>query len=546
MSNRYSMYSTTSTPGLPKSSSQISTTTLLNSLHNAYSTAQPYHLEVGTSLVVNTWLTVANLKPDGTPGGLVDAELAVRAWEHARRRAEDGCIVLSSLHRSCPTILPSFISALPLATPDIVFTAFDAIRPFVSVVTPFNPSYSLYSSLAASYTFTLAGSVTGLTLALSKSGLNLTRGLLDVPSEPGYRAFDVFYYLINASSSQAEREYLGLKDCSAYSILNKSGTYDPPSFLPTADDVAAAEDFRSALKAIGIKGASQRGLISVLAGILKLGNTLGFLVDEEELEQVCEEAADLLGLDPEILIRGCSTDDRTIFVTGIYEALVDWVISKANEAIAAQIRADRENSSNDGSGAHWNADDVSDTVTITVIDIPSPPLGKAVALQGIFNDNQGINAEMKEDGVPIISPGQSVINEMNNAVADVETELGITESAAFRDREHLNERQQDVLEKVGIEVEMGAFLRSILFPDPNEGITVGKRGRFDLPATLGSSRVWYHLSVHPTDDTPETLAVSPTNTLPWSAGAVSRQLRDWRLPEWANRRHKQLDFTADF
>jgi chitin synthase len=32
----------------------------------------------------------------------------------------------------------------------------------------------------------------------------------------------------------------------------------------------------------------------------------------------------------------------------------------------------------------------------------------------------------------------------------------------------------------------------------------------------------------------------------WSAGAVSRQLRDWRLPEWANRRLKQLDFTADF
>jgi chitin synthase len=449
----------------------------------------------------------------------------------------------SSLHRSCPTILPSFLSALPLSTPDVLFTAFHAIRPFVSAVTPFNPSYSLYSSLAVSYTFTLSGTITGLTLALSKSGLNLARGLLDVPAEPGYRAFDVFYYMINAASSQAEREYLGLNDCSAYSILNKSGTFEPPSFLPTADDAAAAEDFRSALKAIGIRGSVQRGLLSVLAGILKLGNTLGFLVDEEDLEQVCEEAAELLGVDPDVLLHGCSTDDRTILVTGIYEALVDWVISKANEAIATQIRADQENGSSDGSGAPWQAEDVSDTVTVTVVDIPSPPLGKAVALQGIFNDNQGINAEMKEDGVEITSPGQSVLTEMNNAIGDVEAELGITESAAFREREHLNDRRYTILEKVGIEVEMGSFLRNILFPNSNEGITLGKTGRFDLASIVGSSRVWYHISLHPTDDYPETLA---HNTSAWSAGAVSRQLREWRLPEWANRRHKQLDFTADF
>lgn len=88
------MFSATSASGLPKSSSQISTTTLLNSLHNVYATAQPYQLEVGTSLAVNTWQTIANLNPDGTPGGIVDGKLALRAWEHARRRAEDGCIVL--------------------------------------------------------------------------------------------------------------------------------------------------------------------------------------------------------------------------------------------------------------------------------------------------------------------------------------------------------------------------------------------------------------------------------------------------------------------
>lgn len=94
MSSRYSIFSTTSNPSLPKSASQISTITLLNSLHSSYSTAQPYPLEAGTSVVVNTWLTVSPLNPDGTPRGIVDPQLGQRAWEHARRRAEDGCIVL--------------------------------------------------------------------------------------------------------------------------------------------------------------------------------------------------------------------------------------------------------------------------------------------------------------------------------------------------------------------------------------------------------------------------------------------------------------------
>jgi chitin synthase len=90
-------------------------------------------------------------------------------------------------------------------------------------VTPFNPSYSLYSSLAVSYTFTLNGTVTGLALALSTSGLNVSRGLLDIPAEDGYRAFDVLYYLINSASSQAEREYLSLKDPSAYTLVFANG-----------------------------------------------------------------------------------------------------------------------------------------------------------------------------------------------------------------------------------------------------------------------------------------------------------------------------------
>ncbi len=76
------------TPVGGQQTTQVSTTTLLNVIHNAYLSSQPYSLEPSTSLVVNTWLTAAQA------GCTVDPSLASRAWEHARRRAEDGCIVL--------------------------------------------------------------------------------------------------------------------------------------------------------------------------------------------------------------------------------------------------------------------------------------------------------------------------------------------------------------------------------------------------------------------------------------------------------------------
>lgn len=90
MANRMSMFSVASEGprgGTPQPA-QVSTTTLLNTIHNIYLSSQPYQLESSTSLVVNTWLTAAQAQPT------VDSNLASVAWEHARRRAEDGCIIL--------------------------------------------------------------------------------------------------------------------------------------------------------------------------------------------------------------------------------------------------------------------------------------------------------------------------------------------------------------------------------------------------------------------------------------------------------------------
>lgn len=93
MANRMSMFSVASDAlGGPRAggpqTAQVSTTTLLNAIHNIYLATQPYRLDASTSVVVNTWLTAAQ----GLPA--VDAALSARAWEHSRRRAEDSCIIL--------------------------------------------------------------------------------------------------------------------------------------------------------------------------------------------------------------------------------------------------------------------------------------------------------------------------------------------------------------------------------------------------------------------------------------------------------------------
>jgi chitin synthase len=420
----------------------------------------------------------------------------------------------------------------------------------LNCVTPYNPSTPRQAALGVTLTLNLAGNLTAATLALSSGGIDTTKGLLSIPPEAGYRAFDVFYYLLTSASTPAEREFLGLKAASSYHLLSKSGTYDPPSYLPTADDAAAADDFRAALKDIGIKGSAHRNFISTLAGLLKLGNTLDYQLDGEELDEIYEDVSGLLGMEPEVLATQCKTEDRIIFIGGLYEALVDWVITKANEAIAAQMTRIRDgDESLDGSrGARTpnSNEDTGDTVCITIVEIPDPTLGKAVAMRGIFDDGMGINSEMKQDGVEVTAAGSSVMREMQNAVAECGPDLGVMNGPTGRDRQHLLEKREEILEKIGYAADDDGFLKKLLFPVFGQGINLGRNARFDLPALLSSSRVWYHLSIHPTDESPASLAALPSVTSAWSAGTVSRQLRAWRLPEWANRRNRHLDFTADF
>ncbi|CAO2653426.1 Nn.00g028370.m01.CDS01 [Neocucurbitaria sp. VM-36] len=551
--SRMSVYSTASNsaprPGHPPS--QTSTTTLLNTLNSAYKYGQPYNLEASTSLVVNTWVNAKTINNDRI-GGTVDLELGRKAWEHARRRAEDGCIVLASLHESSPSLFSPFISGLPLSLPGNFYTALEALKAFTHCVTPQNPFTARYSALAAVFTLNIAGNVVGAEIKLSTSGLDVQQGLLQVPAHPGFRAFDAFYYLNSSSASKQERGFLNIQPLNTYALLNRSGTYEPPSYLPDVDDAAAAEDFRANLKAIGIKGQKYLDVISCLTGLLKLGNTLDYFVDEETLQSVCEDVSDLLDIPLEILRQKLGSNEREIAIGGIYEAIVDFVIAQANATIKADLqRAKAGFSSGDSDGSQAGMmtpddsdDDNGDIVNITVVEIPSRALGKAIALRTVFDDSEGINAEMRDDGVPVATVGNSVLEGMREAMQSCAAELGIS-GPGLSEKEANLEKRETVLEKIALEIpNEDHFLKQLLYPVPNSGIVLGKHNRFDLPMTVASSRVWFQLAIHPTDVIPTSM--SPDFNSTWQAGVVSRQLREWRLPEWANRRNRFLDFTADF
>lgn len=401
--------------------------------------------------------------------------------------------------------------------------------------------------MATIFTINLQGNLVNAEIRLSTSGIDTQKGLLNIPAKSGFRAFDVFYYLNSSSASHAEREFLNLAHPSEYKFLNRSGTYDPPSYLPDVDDAAAAEDLRSNLKAIGIRGQKLNNLISCLAGLLKLGNTIGYDVDQDIVRAVCEDCSTLLDIDPSLLGSKLSDNDRATAIGGIYEAIVDFVVMHANTTIQEDIRNGRMGAGSDaGHMTPPSEDEEGDIVNITVVEVPSQALGKAISLRTVFDDSEGINSEMKEDGVQIPPAGTSVLEGMRQAIHSCEVELGV-ESSALREHRMDLERRERVLEQIALEIpDEENFIKKILMPVDGQGIVLGSAdvNRLDLPNILATSRVWFHLALHPTDATPDKLTQDLTAS--WSAATVSRQLRDWRLPEWANRRNRSSDFTADF
>ncbi|RSM05046.1 hypothetical protein CEP52_006488 [Fusarium oligoseptatum] len=487
---------------------------LLNAIHTSYLHSKPYQLDARTSVVVNAWHTSSQATP------IVDTLLGEKVWEHARRRLENNCVLLQSLHPSTPSLFIPFLDTLPFAIPSSILTSLRALQPFLHCVTPHNPSTSRHAALSLTLDVSLEGRVSNAFLSMPADGIDITSGLLGIAPEVGYRAFDVFYYLLTPVSTQAERDFLDLKPASHYSILAASGTYRPPSHLAAADDGAAADDFRQAIREIGIKGSTHRKLIATLAGLLTLGNTLDQNSSRNDVVEACEEASIMFGVEPEVLVN-LSHSDRHTFMAKVYEALVKWVIVKANEAIASQINPPRHGTESpmtvgvgDGEGTR-----------IIIVDMPDSSLGRAVALQTNFDESFGINAEAIEDGITTSSVDPLIM--VDNQPAE----------------DTYQEGRHSVLDKVILLAEDDSFLKNIL---PSETSTEHTRYALDLRDVLDSSRIWYHLCLYPGSNTTPDSVASPLLTTPWSPSDVSMQLVSWRLRDWANRSFTNPAYTVDF
>ncbi|KAK6336816.1 hypothetical protein TWF718_009604 [Orbilia javanica] len=534
--HRHSVYSTASgtMSSTPQASGNINTSSLIASLHNAFQAGSSFQLDASTSLVVTSAL--ASSGSNGTMGtnigasgaDTIDTSLTSRVWEHARRRAEDQCVVLASLTPASTTpALTPLLDSFP-RPPTILASTLNTIRPFITALSPLAPQTPLHNGLVVTHHISLDGEPVSCSIALTPEGIDTARGLTHIPAQVGYRGFDVFYYLLSSASSPQEREYLSLQSPDKYALLRRSGTYFPPAWHPTADDAAGAEDFRQGLRDIGIKGSLLRGVLSVLAGILKLGNTISILTPDDEVEEVCEDVAGLLGIDPQVLVD-MGSDDRERFIGTVYENLVNWIITKANASMEAQFNAKKE------SGDSSNGD----TVAISLVEIPNEAQAKALSMRIVFDDEMGINAEMKDDGLEVTPANSAVLREMKQAILDFEGD-----SSKQREKEYEKDRKEGLMEKVGREAEPEGFLKQVLLPEEN-GI---KFEKLDVMSVLSTSRTWFHLSLSPSDGTtaPEPRAMSLSTQAGWSAATVSRQIRAWRLVEWSNRRSKRLDFTADF
>ncbi|KAF3937432.1 hypothetical protein ABW19_dt0208553 [Dactylella cylindrospora] len=536
--NRQSVYSNASgtISTTPQASGNINTSTLIASLHNSFSAGTSFQLDASTSLVVTNAL--ASSGTNGTMGTgvgaagaeTIDTGLATRVWEHARRRAEDQCIVIASLSPSTTTpALSPLLSSFP-RPPTALSNALNTIRPFLTALSPLSPQTPLHRGLTVTHHISLDGEPVSCSIALTPEGIDTARGLTNIPNQVGYRGFDVFYYLLSSASSPQEREFLSLQTPDKYNLLRRSGTYFPPAWHPTADDAAGAEDFRQGLREMGIKGSLLRGVLSVLAGLLKLGNTTSILTPDDEVEEICEDVAGLLGVDPQVLVD-IGAEDRERFIGTAYEALVSWIISKANASMEAQFNAKKESSSNSSEG---------DTVAISLVEIPDEAQAKALSLKIVFDDEVGINAEMKDDGLDVAPVNSAVLREMRQAIQDFEGDL-----TSKREKEYERDRKEGLMEKLGREAESEGFLRQILLPEEN-GL---KFEKLDIMSVLSTSRTWFHLSLGPSDGqtgVQDSRSMSLSSQAGWSAATVSRQIRAWRLVEWANRRNKHLDFTADF
>ena len=103
------------------------------------------------------------------------------------------------------------------------------------------------------------------------------------------------------------------------------------------------------------------------------------------LEGTCEEVGSLLEIEPDVLLKKCVTEQREILIAAIYEAVVDWIIVKLNEAIRNEMKTGQMIGSSSGSDAGMatppSSQEDAVSASITVVEVPSSALAKALSLK---------------------------------------------------------------------------------------------------------------------------------------------------------------------
>ncbi|CAN6648352.1 hypothetical protein TRVA0_023S00496 [Trichomonascus vanleenenianus] len=490
-------------PPLSNAPLQISTSALISTLHQTFTNTQYRALRIDST-------SVLYLGPN------IEEAFISTLWEHAYKRAEDQALLITPTHAASTTVFFSAVSAFPNANP-AVGQALNVLTPFLTALTPKNISTRYHNGIAVYFSLNSKGDVVSSRISLPEEPFTSLDQLIRLPSEAGNRVFDVFYHLLLAESERAE--HLSLKQPDQYDLLKRSGTYSLPEWVAFSDDYALAKDWSDGLRQCGIKGASLRGLLATLSGILLLGN--------ESSQEDQEEGCALLGIDPNLL----KTHSVEQLITSAYTCLVENVAAELNHFLSAfDLKTHDSAEKKDEDGISEIEDDPNEVIAVvSVVECSSN--SKQTILKNVFDNSTGINSELREDGIALPKTPSNVSRALRT-MSTMSTGSGsMTLGSARPTSKIFDSFIPNFRGHLDADVSYLAKIR-----EPTEANRPELLSIEDLAA---SSRIWNVLNLAACA-TAEDQARDV-----WSSSLVSSEIREFFVTEWATKR-RLIDFTADF
>lgn len=409
--------------------------------------------------------------------GRCPRELIESIWQHSYRQSEDELLLLLGMDQGSPSSFFNAVSQFP-GVDSRVLNTIQVLQPFLYAQTPKNLQQCWHNGVSIALSLDQDGAVVSTRLALNEQPLaSLEEPLLNLPPIVGFRAFDVFYYLIYSQDDRAD--ILQLKSHpEQYNLLQKSHTYTLPSWVAFADDHALAKDWADLLTQC-LSKKFRRTLLATLSGLLLLG--------QDDPSDVADGAA-LIGLLP-----SSSRYTPKELIRGIYADLLRSLVLELNRYLA-----------------HFDVQRPEISSVVTLVELPCKEEARRLLLRTVFDNDYAMNAEMNHNGLPVSKIPQSVQKELKRPVKESTVSLDFTKGI----HDHLDS--------------------SIEWP-----AKVSVSSPLNLDELIPANRIWSLLVLASAS------SALDINEARWSSILVSRQIRDFFLVEWAQRR-SILDFTTDF